>query len=332
MKQSYLLTVAEVRTETDEANTIVFDVPAEHADTFAHRPGQFVTVHVRPAEGESIARSYSFSNPAGAPNPQVTVKRMGPGSAAMCELRAGDEVEVLAPGGTFTPKDLDEDIVLCAAGSGITPVHSILRTVLEQGSGRVLLLYANPGPEAAIFGGQLDELAERNDRFELVHWYESERGLPDAAGLAGLLEPYGQRRLYYCGPDGFMRVMADTVRELEWPGDRVHIEQYMSLRGNPFRAAVPKKPSAKIHVNLDGADHDLGWPDGQRLLDALLDGGLDAPYSCREGRCSSCACRLVSGDVKMVNNEILEQEDLDEGIILACQSEPVSDEVRIRYD
>ncbi|WP_031469733.1 ferredoxin--NADP reductase [Sciscionella sediminilitoris] len=333
MTRSFLLTVAEVIPETAEASTIVFEVPEEHRAVFAHRAGQFTTVHIRLADGESVARSYSFSNPEGAQRPQVTVKRMGPGSEWMCALRPGSQVEVLAPGGTFTPATLDEDIVLAAAGSGITPVHSILRTVLEQGSGRVFLLYANPDAERTIFGEALTELAERHDRLELVHWHESERGLPTTEALTGLLGEYRGRRLYYCGPEGFKRVMSETVTALSWPADTVHVEEYLSHQDNPFLRPEPGGgAAAKVFVNLDDTDSEIEWPEGTKLLDTLLDNGLDAPYSCREGRCSTCACRLVGGEVKMLNNEILEQEDLDEGIILACQSLPLTEEVHIRYD
>lgn len=332
MKRSYRLTVAEVLAETAEANTIVFEVPEADRESFAHRPGQFITVHIQLSEQESMARSYSFSNPAGAQQPQVTVKRMGPGSEWMCGLRPGDELEVLPPGGVFCPPDLDEDIVLCAAGSGITPVHSILRTVLEQGNGRVLLVYANPSPEQTIFGPALDELAAEHERFELINWHESTHGLPDAGSLGGLLRPHHGKRLFYCGPDGFMRVMRETVEALEWPSESVHVEQYVSLRGNPFAKRAPQERTARLRVNLDGEQHEYSWPESARMLDVLLENGLDAPYSCREGKCSTCACRLVSGDVKMAHNEVLEEEDFEEGLILACQSHPITDEVEIRYD
>jgi 3-ketosteroid 9alpha-monooxygenase subunit B len=130
-------------------------------------------------------------------------------------------------------------------------------------------------------------------------------------------------------------VASQALKSLGVPRDRIHIERFISLSGNPFEETVeellPDGDEATVEVDLDGDQHTFPWPRHKRLLDVLLEKGLAAPYSCREGACSACACRIEQGEVKMVQNEILDQEDLDEGIVLACQSLPVTDTVKITY-
>ncbi len=178
---SHVLTVAEVRPETEDAMSIVFDVPEALAEAFAFTPGQFLTLAI-PSELTGVtARCYSVCVPPGEPL-TVTVKRTVDGYASNWlheNLHAGDSLRVLPPSGIFTPKDLDADLLLFAGGSGITPIMSIIRTALRDGRGQVVLLYANRDEASVIFGAALRDLAaEHVDRLQVVHWLESERGLP----------------------------------------------------------------------------------------------------------------------------------------------------------
>jgi 3-ketosteroid 9alpha-monooxygenase subunit B len=271
---------------------------------------------------------------------RVTVKRTGYASTWICEnLQAGSVVEVLPPAGIFTPRSLDGDLLLFAAGSGITPVMSIVKSALAEGKGRLVLFYANRDERSVIFGGELRSLAaEHPDRFMVIHWLETVQGLPTSAHLRTFAEAYAAGEVLICGPKPFMAAVRAALADLEVPRDRIHLERFASLTGNPFDRAAAEPPAGAgleesiVEVELDGERRTLPWPAGTRLLDLLLDSGLAAPYSCREGACSACACRLVSGEVTMVNNEVLEQEDLDDGIILACQSLPVTDRVTISYE
>src|SRR3954453_15894835 len=180
--ESYVLNVAEVIEETGQARSVVFEVPSELQETFAYTPGQFLTVAVPSDRTGLVARCYSLSSAPHSGRHQITVKRTVDGYASnwICEhLRAGDTMRVLPPSGIFTPKDVDADFLLFAGGSGITPVMSIVRTALEKGSGRVVLLYANRDERSVIFAGELTELAgEYPDRLTVVHWLESVQGLP----------------------------------------------------------------------------------------------------------------------------------------------------------
>lgn len=346
------LTVAKVVAETPDARSIVLDVPPELAGWFRHRPGQFVTVRVPMADGH-VARCYSLSSAPGDP-PAITVKRTGPASGWLVDnVTAGTVLDVLQPAGVFTPRSADADLLLVAAGSGITPVMSILRFVLATGTAKAHLVYANRDPESVIFDADLRVLAgEHPERLTVSHWLESERGLPDADGLRPLLEPYAGRDTFVCGPTAFMAAVDGALRGIPAPRGRVHVEKFVSLPDDPFAEAaaviadVPADaagvsgPGAGadageagvIEVELDGERTRVSWPAGARMLDVLVQNGLAAPSSCRQGLCGACTTRLESGEVSMVNNDVLEQEDLDDGYILACQSLRVSGEVKITYD
>ncbi|MEV4597379.1 ferredoxin--NADP reductase [Amycolatopsis sp. NPDC049253] len=332
------LTVAEVIAETADARSIVFTVPEEHRAAFAYEPGQFLTLRIPSDRTGSVARCYSLSSAPHEKRMQVTVKRTGFGSGWVCEeLRAGAEIDVLPPAGVFVPASLDGDFLLFAAGSGITPVMSILKSALRHGSGQVVLVYANRDEASVIFARQLAELTGRHpDRLTVVHWLESLQGLPSARTLEALAAPYRGHDAYLCGPALFLAAARTALTELGVPRERVHVEKFHSLTGNPFEHAV--EPAAdggepvRLTVDLDGETRTVIWPRQRKLLDHLLAEGLDAPYSCREGQCSACACRLVSGEVKMLDNEVLDAEDLADGIVLACQSLPVTDEVSVSYD
>ncbi|HEY3710440.1 MAG TPA: ferredoxin--NADP reductase [Amycolatopsis sp.] len=343
MSQIVTLTVAEVVQETEDARSIVFEVPAEHTGAFAYAPGQFLTLRIPSDRTGSVARCYSLSSAPHEGRVQVTVKRTdgGYGSNWVCdELRAGSAIEVLAPSGVFCPASLDGDFLLFAAGSGITPVISILKSALERGGGRVVLVYANRDEKSVIFARALAELAARHpERLVVLHWLESLQGLPRPEQLRELVRPYAGHEAFLCGPAPFMAAAKTALAELNVPRDRVHVEKFQSLTGNPFEAgAAEPEPEAvdagttQLTVDLDGETRQVAWPRQRKLLDHLLAEGLDAPYSCREGQCSACACRLVAGEVKMLNNEVLDAEDIADGIVLACQSVPLTDEVSVSYE
>ncbi|MFD9887722.1 2Fe-2S iron-sulfur cluster-binding protein [Amycolatopsis sp. NPDC059027] len=346
MAERYTVTVADVVTETADARSIVFEIPAEHANAFAYTAGQFLTLRIPSERTGSVARCYSLSSAPHENRVQVTVKRTaeGYGSNWVCdELRPGMRIEVLAPSGIFSPGSLDEDFLLFAGGSGITPVISILKTALEHGSGRVVLVYANRDERSVIFAHELAGLAARYaDRLTVLHWLESVQGLPTADQLRSLVAPYRSHEAFLCGPAPFMDAARQALSALDVPRNRVHVEKFSSLAGNPFEVTEPEPAPAdasddsdepaRLTVTLDGETREMSWPRRRKLLDHLLEQGLDAPYSCREGQCSACACRLVSGEVKMLENQVLDADDIADGIVLGCQSLPLTDEVEISYE
>ena len=336
-REYYQVPVAEVIRETDEACSLVLDVPASLAPVFGYRPGQFVTVRVPSDLCGSVARCYSLSSsPLLGERPAITVKRTEGGYASnwiFDRVRAGTVLDLLPPAGTFSPRSLDGDLLLFAAGSGITPVMSILKSALHAGRGRVVLVYANRDERSVIFGAALRRLAsDSGGRLVVVHWLDSLLGAPSAAAIAALARPYASHEAFLCGPDPYLTLVLEALGQLRV--ERVHVERFLSLAENPFEqtpAAPDGALAATLSVTLDGATTQLPWPAGARMLDVLIDAGLDAPYSCRQGICGACACQLTGGEVEMAHNEVLEEDDLAEGYILACQALALTPGVSITY-
>jgi 3-ketosteroid 9alpha-monooxygenase subunit B len=215
---------------------------------------------------------------------------------------------------------------------------AILKSALSEGSGKVALIYANRDEKSVIFASALRELAAKYpDRLTVVHWLETVQGLPTAVALGGLVGQYLDRDAFVCGPGPFMAGAEEALKTAGAAPERVHIEVFKSLESDPFAAVViaeddsDEGPATAV-VTLDGETHEVRWPRNAKLLDVLLDKGLDAPFSCREGHCGACAVLVKSGSVDMHVNDVLEQSDLDEGLILACQSHPTSDSVEVTYD
>jgi 3-ketosteroid 9alpha-monooxygenase subunit B len=370
---SYVLTVLDVIEETDDAHSVVFEVPDDLADEFTYRPGQFLTVAVPSDETGLVARCYSLSSAPHSGRHQITVKRTVDGYASNWihdNLRAGDTMRVLPPSGIFTPKDFDADLLLFAGGSGITPVMAIVRTALEKGSGRVVLLYANRDERSVIFAAELTELAEEYaDRFTVVHWLESVQGLPTQQHLQVFASYFSDFTAFTCGPAPYMKAVTDALKELGFPRERRHVEKFVSLGGNPFgdveemRLVQDQLHDAddyeegdddasssvelvettasdtpiiagpiSVEVELDGEEYSFDdWQGDKVLLEFLEEKGLDAPFSCREGQCSACACVVLEGEVTLKHNEVLDQDDLADGLRLVCQSMPASEKLKITY-
>ena len=333
------LRVESVIREAGDACSLVFDVPPELAGAFAYTPGQFLTLRIPSDRDGSVARCYSLcSSPLTGDKHAVTVKRTPGGYASHWiadNAEPGLVLDVLPPAGTFTPAALDGDFLLLAAGSGITPVMSILKSVLAGGQGRVVLVYANRDEGAIIFGTSLRELAaSAGPRLLVVHWLDSVQGVPTSAGFQPLLSPFAGYQIFACGPDPYLTVVKDAAAAIGVPPRAVRVERFLSLQDNPFEEAGPAEGGmdATLQVTLDGQTRSLPWAAGTRMLDVLIDADLDPPYSCREGVCGACACQLVSGEVEMAHNEVLEESDLAEHFILACQSLALTPEVTISYD
>lgn len=366
MDTSFELKVVDVVEETAEAHSISFEVPAGAEEQFRYKPGQFLTLAVPSEQTGVAARCYSLSS---SPHEQperltVTVKRTDGGYASnwICDhVRPGSTLRVLPPSGIFTPASLDADLLLLAGGSGITPIMSITRTALASGSGRVVLVYANRDESSVIFARELAELAAAHpDRLRVVHWLESLQGIPTPEQLRALVADHLEDDLFTCGPAPFMKAVIAAAKELGLPRERRHQEKFVSLGGNPFGDAVPGPVDAegedaaaaavgepgesgqvgesgvagpvRLEVELDGETHRFDdWDPRQRLLDFLESRGVKAPYSCREGECSACAVRLLEGEVSMQHNDVLDDEDLADGIRLGCQSLPAAEVVRVTY-
>ena len=346
MSRYHALRVRAVVDETHDTKSVAFDVPPDLAAAFAYQPGQFLTLRLG-IDGRHVPRCYSMSSAPGVDDaPRVTVKRVtgGRGSNWVCDnVRAGDTIEVMAPSGVFHPRSLDGDFLLLAGGSGITPVFSILRSVLAKGSGRITLLYANRDEKSVIFKNELKALAEAHpSRLTVIHWLDSVQGVPSVAQLAELARHHCAAQAFICGPGPYMDAAVAALQAVEMPSERIHVERFASLPDEETLAAAtamaqaaPPLPGAVdeavVEVLLDGKTHQIHCSGNETLLEAALKAGLNAPYSCQAGMCASCMCQVIEGSVHLRHNDVLDKKDLAKAWTLACQAVPTSERLRIKF-
>jgi ferredoxin-NADP reductase/predicted pyridoxine 5'-phosphate oxidase superfamily flavin-nucleotide-binding protein len=320
--------IAEVRRETPSAVTLVLE-DAEHPMSFDFRPGQFFTL-VADVDGRPVRRAYSASSAPGAARLEVTVKRVDGGRFSTHvhrNLRAGDRLAVRGPSGAFhVGPAATHEVVLVAAGSGVTPVMSMIRTILATpGANRIALLRADRSEEEVIFADELRRLAGENpERLSITHVLTRERGRLDAAGVRGWLaglRPSDDARYYLCGPEGLMDTVRGVLAELGVPDDRVHHERYTSGADQTPTTTAPQE------VVVEEGSHEVGSvvvEPGQTLLDAGLAAGLPMPYSCTVGNCGDCVVRLRGGEVEMNGPNCLTPRQKAEGYVLTCVGYPLS--------
>ena len=349
------LRVASVDPLTDDAVAITFAVPAELADDYIYEPGQHLTVRTE-MDGDEVRRNYSICAPAPSRRLRIGVKRLAGGAFsthATSTLQVGDVVDVMTPTGRFTPHlepAQARHYCAIAAGSGITPVLSIVASVLEvEPASRVTLIYGNRTVGSVMFLEELADLKDRYpDRFTLIHVLSRE---PQEAELfSGRLDPPRLRRLldtlvapetvdqwYLCGPFAMVEGARDVLQEAGVDIHDVHTELFHVEGETPRESVSPEEAraagSSAVRVKLDGRSSTVDVPrTGVRILDAVLAVRTDAPYACKGGVCGTCRARLVSGEVSMERNYALDPEELESGFVLACQSVPVTDDVELDFD
>jgi ring-1,2-phenylacetyl-CoA epoxidase subunit PaaE len=350
------LRVKGVEPLTDDAVVIEFDVPAELAGEYAFTHGQHVSLRCE-AAGDDVRRSYSICSAAGTGRLRVAVKRLPGGifsAYAMEQLRPGDMVEVVTPIGHFnTPLDPGRarSYAMIAAGSGITPIFSILTTILAvEPRSSVTLIYANRAVKDIMFLEELEDLKnEHPGRFALYHVLSREEqevqlfhGHIDAERLNTFLDqlvpPEDVDEWFLCGPREMIESARSVLLERGVQAEHVHAELFHADAPRPARTAAqvapePSPGAADVTIILDGRSSTFAVdPDGERILDAALRVRSDAPYACKGGVCGTCRARLVSGSVEMDQHFALEQREIDAGFVLACQSHPTSPTVVLDFD
>jgi ring-1,2-phenylacetyl-CoA epoxidase subunit PaaE len=357
------LTVADVERLTDDAVAVTFRVPSELWDDYRFEPGQHLTLRTT-IDGADVRQSYSICQPRSG--------RGGPGllrvASAVVEggrmstwlngaVRRGDEVDVMTPMGSFTcptRPGLARHHVAVAAGSGITPVLSLLSTVLEEEPlSRVTLLFGNRRTSSVMFLEELEDLKNRyRDRFQLVHVLSREpqdvelfSGRLDPDRLARILDTIvpvaGVDEWYLCGPFGMVVGAEALLTQRGVDAHHLHHEIFHVLDpdapadGQAQRLVVDASapPAATVTVTLDGRTTVVPMPSlDETLLDATLRLRPDAPFSCTNGVCGTCRARLLDGQVRMDRNYALEPDEVAAGMILACQAHPVSETLSVDYD
>ena len=344
------LRVADVDRLCDDAVAVTFDVPPSLMDEFTFRPGQSLTVR-RTVDGRDERRSYSICAPAGA-RPRIGVREVAGGHVSQWlvrDVRAGDTVEVLPPTGTFTPTlGTAARHVLIAAGSGITPLLSIAASVLADPGSTVTLIYGNRRSDTVMFADELADLKDRHPaRFELVHVLSREScesdalsGRLDSGRLGALVDALvpvaAVDQWWLCGPFEMVGSARALLLERGVDAARVHRELFYVEDVAPpivvHTDAAPTGPTTQVTVVLDGRATALTLPRDLPILDAAQQVRTDLPFACKGGVCGTCRAKVTHGEVNMRRNFALEQDELDAGFVLTCQSLPVTDAVTVDYD
>jgi len=329
------LRVGRVIRETADTSSFVLDVPPELSDEFAYDAGQFLTFRVCP-NGEPVLRCYSMSSsPAVDPELKVTVKRVPGGVVSNWmndTLTPGHLLEVTYPAGVFCLGSGTHDLVAFGAGSGITPVLSIIKSALATTSRRVRLLYANRDRESVIFDTELDALLGKySDRFEVVHHLDVEQGLVDGEEVRGFVAVDGGADYYVCGPGPFMDIVEKTLLGHDVDAARIHIERFAPLELAEAPAATTNPAGATIAIEFAGRRETAAHRPGTTILQMARQLGLSPPYSCEAGSCATCMAKVVEGGATMRANNALTPDEVEDGWVLTCQAVPTTPSLRVIY-
>jgi ferredoxin-NADP reductase len=332
------LRVKDVVPETSDAMSIVFDVPRPLAGTFTYEAGQFVTLRVV-IEDQVLLRSYSMSSaPSIDPDLQVTVKRVAGGVVSnwlLDHVGAGDVLEVGAPVGAFVLTPNDDELIAFAAGSGITPVFSLVKSALHTTTRRVRLLFANRDRPSAIFGPALDRLsAEHPDRLLVEHHEDVTRGFVTTTDVMDFVGSRPRADHYLCGPGGFMQVVEQALHDTEIDPRRIHVERFTPLPPADEPAASPAGETSdalSVTMTLGARTETVAQRGRSTILQSARFSGLPAQSSCESGHCATCMAQVLEGRVEMRVNDALTPEEIAEGWVLTCQAVPLTD-VRVVYD
>ena len=350
------LTVKEVKIETPDCVSIAFIVPEDLQSEFLFEQGQNITIK-KQIDGEEIRRSYSICSAPFENELRVAVKKVDGGkfsTYANSILKTGEELNVLPPTGKFNTKlktQNSKQYLALAAGSGITPVISIIKTTLQtESASSFTLVFGNRGRHSIIFFEELEGLKNKYlNRFSFINILSREKtDAPINSGridfnklteLNKLIDYKNTDEFFICGPEEMIFCVKEFLEASGIDQKKIHFElfttpgQKNSSVVNRESSVVSGGPSSKITVKLDGRsfDFDLGF-NGENILDAALKQGADLPFACKGGVCCTCKARLVSGKVRMDVNWGLEADEIEKGFILTCQSHPLTDEVSINFD
>lgn len=355
----HTLTIAAVQKETPECISVLFDIPEHLRETYQFKQGQNITLRAV-IDGQEVRRSYSICGSPVDSELRVAIKAVEAGQFsgwANRQLKKGDTVEVLPPTGRFftelSPAH-HKHYLAVAAGSGITPILSIIKATLAiEPQSRFTLVYGNRNRAAIIFREQLEALKNRYmDRFALHHILSREKtdaainhGRIDAAKcdqLQPLINLTGMDEIFICGPEPMIFSVKDWLEAKGIDRKKIHFELFSTPgearhAGATHEKATGPEPStaktSQVTVKVDGIafDFDLKY-DGPAILDAALYQGADLPFACKGGVCATCRAKLVSGEVEMDINYALEPEEIAQGFILTCQSHPRTDKVVVDFD
>lgn len=350
----HCLAISDLRRETPDAISMTFAIPKELSDEYAFAPGQYLTLRTM-MDGEEVRRSYSICSSPDDRELRIAVKKVDGGAFsnwALEVLRSGDELDVMTPTGRFGIAYAPEKArvhVGFAAGSGITPIISIIRGILtREPNSRFFLFYGNRTTNGILFREALEELKDRFiGRLSVFHVLsQEEQDLPILHGrlnrekiellLRAMVPAAAIDHVFICGPLAMSEEIEATCVDLGIPDARIHVERFVSEFGGRPRPKAPisaeASPAAIASLIVDGKRRDVPVAEGEAILDAALRAGMELPYACKGGMCSTCRAKVVEGETRMDINYSLEPWELEAGFVLTCQAHPVSDRVVVDYD
>ncbi len=333
------LRVARVVDETQDARSIVLEVPDALRPLFAYQAGQFLTFRFE-VDGRKLVRCYSLAScPSSESEHKVTVKRIQDGRVSNWindALEAGHFVEVMRPAGLFTLRNRDHKVVLFGGGSGITPCISLIKTALATTKRKVELVYANRDEASVIFRDELAELEQRYpERFRVVHRYDVVHGFLDADAVRSQVGADLDADFYVCGPAPFMDVVESTLLGLGVSREHLFIERFGSPgERSRRRRCAPRRPARRRPPSPSRSTARRATcptAPGDTVLVTARNAGLEPPFACEEGYCGCCMAQVKEGGVDMKANDCLDRSQLEEGWVLTCQGVPRPGKLRVQY-
>lgn len=349
------LAVDAIEPVAEDGVAVSFMVPSELEERFRFEPGQHLTLRTV-LDGAELRRTYSICAEAGRGQLRIGVRRLAGGTFSTYlheSLRPGDRLEVMEPAGRFSLRldpEAKREYVAVAAGSGITPVISLVATALRrEPHSRVTLLYGNRTVASAMFLDELADLKDRyRDRLQLLYSFSRERQQVDLQNgrldgervgqIAERMLPFEAVQSWLlCGPYPMVEGVRSSLQGLGVPDTRIHAELFFVEDVPPVRsarqeAALNRAGEVTVRARLDGRETTFKMARAGTIVDGLLTVRQDAPFSCKGGVCATCRARLVEGEVTMDHTYALENAEREDGYILTCQSHPVSDRIVVDYD
>lgn len=353
MARFHNLKIKDIRRETSDAVSVAFEVPPQQQPEFLFKQGQYITLKLN-IKGEEVRRSYSLcSSPYGEREWRVAIKEVPGGKVSTFinrELKVGDLMEVMTPMGNFhtvLSGNNTKNYVLFAGGSGITPMMSILKSILYvEKQSTITLIYANKNENSTIFRTELDHLAATNTRLKVVYVMDQpetkisdlQTGIVTVEKALALVENFGgvnASEYFICGPGPMMENVKTALEKLKIAKEKIHIEYFTAVieAVNIAEAATGGNVNAKVKVLQYGIETEFDLETGGlSILEAAIEAGVDAPFSCKGAVCCTCRAKVLEGKVKMNANFALTDAEVEEGFILTCQAHPLTDKVVIDYD
>ncbi len=348
MTDFYALTVQSIKPLTPTSVAITLEIPKELKQVFTFAPGQYITIK-KEIKGAELRRAYSISSSPKRDYITIGVKKVDKGGFseyANTKLKAGDVLDVVPPEGRFIFKRSDsvKNIVAFAAGSGITPIMSILKAVLGSNpNNKFVLVYGNKSNKETMFYKDLVKLQlEYASRF-FVYFTNSKTqeegslfGRIDTSAVNYALKNKHKDTLfdafYLCGPEDMIHLVKNTLLENGAPKEKIHFELFTTSETTAETTTAPTVGKTQVTITLDDEEFSLNMNKNDVVLDAVLKENIDAPYSCQGGVCSSCIARITEGKAEMVKNQILTDGEIEEGLILTCQAKPLTATLKVDYD